>query len=125
MTERQLLFSVTLADCDVETFRAGGNGGQNQNKRDTGVRVRHRASGAVGTARDSRSQLQNKKSAFRRMAETKLFEAWVARQSHEYKQIEARAEKWARQQVEDVELLKVEVFHAGRWQRENDRGDGN
>lgn len=28
-------------------------------------------------------------------------------------------------QVEDVELLKVEVFHAGRWQRENDRGDGN
>lgn len=121
MAERQLLFSVTLADCDVDTFRAGGPGGQNQNKRNTGVRVTHRASGAVGTARDERSQLQNKKLAFRRMAQSALFEAWVARQSHEYKQIEARAAKWAQEQVENVELLKVEVFHAaGGWQREND-----
>ena len=125
MGERQLLLSVTLADCDVDTFRAGGPGGQNQNKRNTGVRVTHRASGAVGTAREERSQLQNKKLAFKRMAESALFKAWVARQSHEYKQIEARAEKWAQEQVENVELLKVEVFHAGRWQRENDRGDGN
>lgn len=125
MTERQLLFSVTLADCDMDTFRAGGPGGQNQNKRNTGVRVTHRASGAVGTARDERSQLQNKKLAFKRMAESTLFKAWVARQSHEYKQIEARAQKWAQEQVDNVELLKVEVFHAGRWQRENDRGDGN
>ena len=120
MTERQLLFSVTLKDCDVDTFRAGGNGGQNQNKRDTGVRVTHRASGAVGTARDSRSQLQNKKLAFRRMAETKLFQAWVARQSHEYQQIEARAAKWAQQQVEDPSLLKVEVFQGKKWHREEE-----
>lgn len=121
MSERQLLFSVTLKDCDVDTFRAGGNGGQNQNKRDTGVRITHRASGAVGTARDSRSQLQNKKLAFRRMAETALFKAWVARQSYEYKQIEARAAKWAQEQVEDDELLKVEVFdgHKRRWRPEH------
>ena len=118
MTERQLLFSVTLKDCDVDTFRAGGNGGQNQNKRDTGVRVTHRASGAVGTARDSRSQLQNKKLAFRRMAETKLFQAWIARQSYEYKQIEARAAKWAQEQVEDPSLLKVEVFQNKKWHAE-------
>lgn len=117
MAQRQLLFSVTLQDCDVDTFRAGGPGGQNQNKRDTGVRVTHRASGAVGTARDCRSQLQNKKLAFRRMAETKLFQAWVARQSHEYKQIEARAAKWAQQQVEDPSLLKVEVFQNKKWHR--------
>lgn len=30
---RELMFSVTLKDCRVETFRAGGPGGQNQNKR--------------------------------------------------------------------------------------------
>lgn len=111
----ELLFSVTLKDCDVDTFRAGGNGGQNQNKRDTGVRVTHRASGAVGTARDERSQLQNKKLAFRRMAESKLFQAWVARQSHEYRQIEARAAKWAQQQVDNQSTLKVETFHNGKW----------
>lgn len=63
MAEKQLMFSVTLADCDMQTFRAGGKGGQNQNKRDTGVRIIHRASGARGEARDERSQLQNKRLA--------------------------------------------------------------
>jgi len=77
---RELAFSVTLADCRVDTFRAGGKGGQNQNKRETGVRVVHTASGAVGEARDERSQLQNKKLAFRRMAESGTFRAWVKRQ---------------------------------------------
>ncbi len=115
MTERQLLFSVTLRDCEVQTFRCGGNGGQNQNKRDTGVRIIHTASGARGEARDERSQLQNKRLAFRRMAESALFGAWVARQSHEYKQIEARAAAWAQKQVEDPDLLKVETWVKGKW----------
>lgn len=75
MTERTLLFSVTLADCEVQTFRAGGKGGQNQNKRDTGVRIIHRASGARGEARDERSQLQNKRLAFKRMTDHALFRA--------------------------------------------------
>ena len=114
MSDRQLMFSVTLADCEVQTFRAGGNGGQNQNTRDTGVRIIHKASGARGEARDERSQLQNKKLAFRRMADSALFKAWVARQSHEQKQIEARAQRWAQEQVENPELLKVEVFDGVR-----------
>lgn len=116
--DRQLLFSVTLKDCVVQTFHAGGNGGQNQNTRDTGVRIIHKASGARGEARDERSQLQNKKLAFRRMAESKLFRAWVAKQSHEQKQIEARAAKWAQEQVDDPGTLKVEVFDRGRWRAE-------
>lgn len=33
---RQLLFSVTRDDCDWQTFRAGGKGGQNQNKVSSG-----------------------------------------------------------------------------------------
>lgn len=56
---RQLVFSVTARDCVRQTFRSGGKGGQNQNKRDTGVRFIHRPSGAVGEARDERSQHQN------------------------------------------------------------------
>jgi RF-1 domain len=75
-----LLFSVKLSDCDVQTFRSGGKGGQNQNKRDTGVRIIHRDSGAAGEARDERSQLQNKKLAFKRMVDHKKFRIWVNRQ---------------------------------------------
>jgi protein subunit release factor B len=60
---RELVLSVTLKDCEVQTFRAGGKGGQNQNKRDTGVRIIHHPSGARGEARDERSQLQNKRLA--------------------------------------------------------------
>jgi len=71
---RQKILSVTMADCDLQTFRAGGSGGQNQNKRDTGIRIIHRASGARGEARDERSQLQNKKLAWKRMAATPQFQ---------------------------------------------------
>lgn len=78
--ERKPFLSVTLKDCDVQHFRAGGKGGQNQNKRDTGTRIIHRASGAVGEARDERSQLQNIKLAFRRMAAHPKFKIWLNRQ---------------------------------------------
>lgn len=77
---RERIFSVTLADCRVDTFRAGGKGGQNQNKRETGVRVVHPPSGGTGESREERSQLQNKRVAFRRMAQSKKFQAWLRRQ---------------------------------------------
>ena len=66
MYMRELLFSVTRDDFTIQTFRAGGKGGQKQNKTDSGVRCIHNASGAVGEGRDERSQLQNKKNAFKR-----------------------------------------------------------
>jgi len=78
---RQKILSVTIHDCEVQTFRCGGNGGQNVNKRDTGVRVIHHPSGARGESREERSQLQNKKSAFLRMIKTKQFALWLRIQS--------------------------------------------
>jgi protein subunit release factor A len=74
VSERIKILSVTIHDCDVQHFRSGGKGGQNQNKRDTGTRVIHRPSGARGEARDERSQLQNKRLAFRRMVQTPAFQ---------------------------------------------------
>lgn len=67
----------------MQTKRGSGAGGQNRNKRDTAVRIVHRASGAVGESQEERSQLQNKKKAFRRMAESPKFQAWLKRQQGE------------------------------------------
>jgi len=71
-----LLFSVTKDDCVFQTFRSGGKGGQNQNKVESGVRVIHPPSGAIGESREHRGQLQNKRAAFKRMAGTKEFKTW-------------------------------------------------
>lgn len=49
-----------LAECDLETLSAGTKGGQRANKVETGVRLTHRPSGTVVTARRSRSQFRNK-----------------------------------------------------------------
>lgn len=78
---RQKILSVSIHDCRVDTFRSGGAGGQNQNKRDTGVRITHAPSGAVGESREERSQLQNKRTAFTRMARSEKFRLWVKLQA--------------------------------------------
>ncbi len=56
-----------LAECRVETFRAGGPGGQHQNKTESGVRLTHLPTGIVVTARESRSQHRNRKTALARL----------------------------------------------------------
>jgi len=52
-----------LAECTVETFRSSGPGGQNVNRRETAVRIRHLPTGIVVTCQRERSQLRNKQIA--------------------------------------------------------------
>jgi len=56
-----------LAQCDVQTFRAGGPGGQHQNVTDSAVRLVHRPTGLTVTSRAQRSQYLNKSDALRRL----------------------------------------------------------
>lgn len=56
-----------LAECRVETFRAGGPGGQHQNKAESAVRLTHEPTGVSVTARESRSQHRNRKTAIARL----------------------------------------------------------
>ena len=58
-----------LAECDVDTFRAGGPGGQHQNTTDSAVRLRHRPTGIVVVCRSQRSQHQNRTTCLRRLRE--------------------------------------------------------
>ena len=58
-----------LAECEVETFRSSGPGGQNVNRRETAVRLRHLPSGIVVTCQQERSQFRNRQIALARLRE--------------------------------------------------------
>lgn len=110
---RQKLFSVTLDDCEVQTFRSGGKGGQNQNKRDTGVRIIHHPSGARGESREERSQLQNKKTAFKKMADSPSFKFWVSQMTGKIK-TEAQLVKEIDESIANGDV-RVETKQDGKW----------
>lgn len=113
---KEKLFSVTSKDCEWEFFTAGGKGGQNQNKTASACRVRHVPSGAVGECREHREQLINKKTAFKRMAESPEFQKWVHLESRrklgQLAEIEQQIEK-------EMKKVKVEIKDEnGRWVEE-------
>ncbi len=56
-----------LAECDVDTYRASGPGGQHRNKTESAVRLRHRPSGLVRVATEDRSQSRNRVAALERL----------------------------------------------------------
>ncbi len=58
---------LLLAECRVETFRAGGPGGQHQNATESGVRLVHLPSGLRAVAREERSQHRNRARALARL----------------------------------------------------------
>ena len=49
-----------LRECEVETFRSSGPGGQHVNKTESAVRLRHLPSGVTVTSQQERSQYRNK-----------------------------------------------------------------
>lgn len=74
--ERQLLFSVTAKDCEWSYTKGTGAGGQKRNKTSSAVHCIHRPSGARGYSEASRSQLDNKRDAFEKMANSVEFRRW-------------------------------------------------
>lgn len=56
-----------LGECRVETFAAGGPGGQHQNRTESAVRLVHRPTGIRVVARDERSQHRNRALALERL----------------------------------------------------------
>jgi protein subunit release factor A len=58
-----------LRECEVDTFRASGPGGQHVNKTESAVRVTHLPTGVVVTSREERSQHRNKATCLQKLRE--------------------------------------------------------
>ncbi|MBX0320313.1 peptide chain release factor-like protein [Alkalihalobacillus clausii] len=114
---KELLFSLTKKDFRIDTFRAGGKGGQKQNKTNSGVRVTHLESGAAGECREERSQHVNKERAFIRCVNSDTFKTWHRRKCAELLADRSDVEKKVEHSMRE-ENIRLEVFENGMWKEE-------
>lgn len=98
------ILSLTKKDFDIQTFQSGGPGGQHQNKTDSGVRIVHKESGAVGESREYKSQRQNKKVAFERLTKSYKFKVWINKKTVE-NDIDSRVDELMKPQFIKTEYL--------------------
>ncbi|MBI2806364.1 MAG: peptide chain release factor-like protein [Planctomycetes bacterium] len=84
--------SKLLAQCEVDTYRASGPGGQKRNKTSSAVRIRHLPSGLIVIAEESRSQHENRVKALKRLKQAFHLKLREAISAEELSSVSQRAE---------------------------------